>query len=268
MNDDSQLIFKRLLPIDTTVLITIVSVALIALKLMSVSSGNLETADAILQAQGTGTVIVGAFLTIIGLIVAPVGMALAVMPLAMDPEKNPERFSYATLAGGVLLLVAIESASWYNLVVSFTGALLLATLADILFLRQLINSSVPSWKRRSVHFRRFLNLWIAFYLAAVIVAVALASTPWMPTQSFTIRRSAPVVGYLLSRDSTEIVILNEFTGIVQNLPTQDVTSMEECTVSNYWQKETLSQVVPILRLSFAIHYTQYPSCPRGKSYKI
>ena len=60
-------------------LIGCLSLLFVGARLFSISGGDLETADAILQASGTATIIIGAFMPLIGPIFLVVGVALSIV---------------------------------------------------------------------------------------------------------------------------------------------------------------------------------------------
>src|SRR5215813_4737169 len=57
--------------------VTALSVLFIGIRLLSISHGDFETADGILQASGTATIVIGALVPTIGFLTFPLGVWFA-----------------------------------------------------------------------------------------------------------------------------------------------------------------------------------------------
>jgi hypothetical protein len=98
------------------------SVVFVAVRLLSVTGFDPETAYAVLQAQGTGSVIVGSLVPIAGLILFPVGFVLTFISYTRilkknDYLENPEIY-ISRGAGWLLLIIGLATAPIVILAVS------------------------------------------------------------------------------------------------------------------------------------------------------
>jgi hypothetical protein len=266
VNTDERPISKWPWPIDTAVLITLLSVALTAIKLMTVAGGDPETAYAILQAQGTGTVIIGALLTSIGFVIAPIGVALIATPSKTTVGSRPGNHY---MLGFLLLIVAAFTTPWFQLLVIAGSTLLVWLIVEGTMMASMVLAGVPKWKRQMKFQSNYLITLSLTYICFAIAGAFINSTPWLPTEKISLHGYSPMTGYVLARDDSQIVVLRYRTWVIQNVPTREVTSVQECTTHYYWREETVIGLLFKLRLfPFGIANglpQHYPSCPEAAS---
>jgi hypothetical protein len=261
VNAEGQSSLKWPWPFDTAALITLLSVALTVIKLMAVAGGDPETAYAILQTQGTATVIIGALLTSIGLILAPIGVALMVTYYKAPSDSRRIVFPVAAFA---ITFIVITITPWFELVSVIIFSLLLLSLVGFLLPSPKGEDSSlrGRWKATLKKVRNdWLRTSIVLYGAAVLLVGIANQTPWLPTEKISLHGNLSITGYVLARDQYDVSILNYTTLSIDNFSSQQITIINLCRPSDYWKERT------ILELMYLPSYAPpgYPPCPNVPS---
>lgn len=229
-----------------TLLVGLTSVAFIAIRLLSVSAGNPETAYAILQAEGTGSVIVGSLISWVGLIAAPVGIFafwyLGVLGSRSRDSATALWQDTASVSLGIFVLAVIIS-YFTTPVISFlviTGSWLFTCLVVLA-----VNVFTQRRAVKKVGFREKLpSIWTmaVLYLGLALVLLAVYGNPWVPPQNIVLRGHPAFSAYILSQTSDTTVILTRDHKLVRQIKTGQIISQEICQPPRYsLDQETLSQ---------------------------
>lgn len=241
-------------------LVGLTSVAFIAVRLLSVSAGNPETAFAILQAEGTGSVVVGSLISGIGLIAVPIAIAAfryGVVLFRRARKSATMPFSERVAASLGIVTLAVFISYFATPVMTFlaaAGGWLL-----IFFMALAINRRALRRKGRKPSLRECLpSIWAMaiVYLLLALTGLTVASDLWVPPQNIVLRGHPVFSAYIVSQTSDATVILTLDHALVRQIQTGQILSQEICQPSGHWlQQETLSQFVNSSKDS-------YPRCAR------
>ena len=203
---------------------------LVALRLISVAKFNPETAYGILQASGTGNVIIGTVISLIPSIAIIVALYLISMRVLFRPKTTPEaEFTRWTFIFMLALIALLTIPLRY---VIYAGPGILAFLALIVAVAirtkkgksQKGKNQKDKAKRREpasetgetepasetgetdyLQERRW-GKWgtaaaisSAFLVAFIVMLGVVASPPWMPAERLTLKDHQKIVGYVLAQ---------------------------------------------------------------------
>lgn len=238
-----------------TLLIGLFSVAFIAVRLLAAATGDPETAYAILQATGSGSVVVGSLIPAVGLLVFPlavIGFSYNLSRKAFH-DRSQALLMLATFA--LSLVVTTLTAPAIPLVLSIG-----TTLASVIF-----TATTPfSTLRQRMHNSK--DLWpspyalISVYAATAIVFTAVSSTMWLPTQNIITKERPGFSAYVLSQNDQNTWILTQYPTSVVQVPTKEIITMQICKTPDYRsQEETITELLGNSRNSGAF----YPRCDRN-----
>jgi hypothetical protein len=193
------------------------STVLVALRLISVAKFNPETAYGILQASGTGNVIIGTLISLIPSIAIIVALYLISMrALSPSVRTTPEaEFTRWTLIFMLALIALLTIPLRY---VIYAGPGILIFLALILAVAIRTKRSVPAsetgersapasetGETRFLQERRWgkkgtaAAIFSAFLVAFIVMLGVVASPPWMPAERLTLNNHQKIIGYVLAQ---------------------------------------------------------------------
>jgi len=233
---------------NSAVIVGILSVAVVSIRLLSVSRGDPETAYAILQVGGTGTVLTATLLSTLGLIAIPACMILAFYAQRAR-AKNLSTASYQLGFSAIILsYIALYMSPIIFLIYGLaTGTMLLLF---IIF-------TEPDKEEVGRSFRDV----IAGYLIFMIFYGLFSPTPWLPSQAITVAGQRPFSGYVLSQANGETTILTSNPEGIISTPSKSIQATEQCIPHLYlWEQATFFDWLEhqLGRLM------TYPSCPSNR----
>jgi hypothetical protein len=240
-------------------LVAFLSILFISLRLLSVSNQNIETAEGILQASGTATVVIGALIPAMGLVTLAL-TAVAVNLLvfgAIDDSLRP----LAVALAGIFLL-----ASFFTTPIFFLFMLALGVAVNLK-----LRSSMPShpkrskfemWLRSRVNPDNVKERWSVYYLMGAIVLLfvflATSSTPWLPAETITFSNKHQLTGYVLGETTNDLAVLTYRTRRIVDITPNSIISRAICSESGAIYNGFFYETLPTL---IAQHNTSnYPAC--------
>ncbi len=233
---------------NSAVLIGILSVAVVAMRLLGVARGDPETAYAILQVGGTGNVLIATLVSALGLLAIPATAILGFY--AWDTrrtEQSPTRFYQLLVAACTMAFIALYMAPTASLILS---VLILAPIIIIVIFAAARHWRSPRWKT-------LLALSVVAYIFLIVCYQAVSPTPWLPEQNITVIGRSPLTGYVLSQANDRTSILTSRGEEVLSVPSNRIQSIVQCTPHLYaWQQATF---FAIIERSFH-KLANYPPC--------
>jgi hypothetical protein len=238
-----------------SLLVGVGSVAFIAIKLLTVAGGDPETAYAILQSQGTGAVLVGSLVSVVGLIAAPFAFVLILHGL--KPHRgvpSGPAMSHFYVIGFGLLMVSVVTAPAGLLIESVVCALLLTAAITAMHAR------FGSKARVRFPFNLASANFTLAYAMSIIIIGLISSSPWLPAENISLRHNLSFTGYVLSDSNGRILVLTyDPTGVVQ-FPQGDILGTRECEPHDYkWFQATPWELISGVLDSGLRAY--YSACP-------
>lgn len=232
------------------------SLVLVATRVLAVSYFDQTSAAAVLGAQGTGSVVVGALITLWPLVPLAVGV-LILLPRAMMPGKSGEftRFEWFLLFLCVVFLVP-----W---IVGVVLGFVLGLNRLVLRIRhkEIITAATPAA-------RATLRKVAVGSLLTGVLALAAVSDPWLPAERFDLKTGVPVVGYALRTESGQITVLRDRDRRVIRLSVGDVSDRSYCevvrsriNVSRHLPDWMLSRGPTAALIAARGEHPNYPPCP-------
>jgi hypothetical protein len=245
--------------LNWTTFIGLLSVSFIAVRLLAVAGGDPETAYAILQAQGTASVVVGTLIQVVGL------LTLILIFLGIHIQSNSKANDYTA---HILSLALVVIGSIVTIITAPAVGLALC-IAITIMLTATLQSWRNAWSRRSrkrTPFRRArryrfwpsLDEFIIIYAISIVVTGVLAQQIWLPAENLLMENRKEIAGYVLSQSGGTATILG-FTGIVQ-VPSKSIARLTICQNPDYLaEEETIGEILTnaVTRDSA---YTPYSRC--------
>ena len=184
----------------------VASTVLVALRLISVAKFHPETAYGILQASGTGNVIIGTVISLIPSIAIIVALYLISMRILLPVKTTPEaEFARWTVIFMLALIALLTIPLRY---VIFAGPGILAFLALILAAAIITKRRAPASETEETHSSQkrpwgkmgtVAAIFSAFLVAFIVMLGVVASPPWMPAERLTLKDHQKIVGYVLAQ---------------------------------------------------------------------
>jgi hypothetical protein len=241
--------------------IGLVSVTFIAGRLLGVAAGDPETAYAILQAEGTGAIIVGSLISMVGLIAAPVFIFTSYYGGALTKTGTSHLMIPAIAAiCGISAIIVAFTAPAENLIISSVVAL--GAIAYFRIVLRISERKRPKKTTPRPTLSSSLPSLLAVYTIGVLGASTLSSIPWLPEQNLLIQGHNEFSAYILSETSNVTLILtHDPTGVIRE-PSRNITSIEPCRASDYLIRQgTLNQWLHSFMSADKI--ADYPRCLSG-----
>jgi hypothetical protein len=240
--------FKEYLPL----LVTSFSLLFIGLRLLSISNYNFETAYGILQASGTGTVIIGALIPAIGFIIPTMAAWLSLM-LSTGGIDQPSKplaitilallFTASVFVTPVYALVAV------SIMILFAGLWLLPSGQ-----RQEIARRPPSEHRKKIALYTLLA-----YIVIIFITTAVTPIPWLPSETVVLHNTRPFTGYIVGETGTDATVLISSSRQIIHVDSHTIISRTVCTEPEAYIRGFFFDTLPMLMTR---HDASYPTCPR------
>jgi hypothetical protein len=221
--------------------LTAISALFIILRVLSISAFETQTANAILQNVGTTEVILGTITAIVGPMI-PVTM-VAIVAFAGDKLLKLPRPILISVTAAALLMILFVSPVIFLI---FTLIALPITILNIY-------GFIPIKPA-------FVRSTIIAVSALLLVAIALGTDSWLPSERLIFRGQAkPVIGYVLSTTSDSIVVLEDRPRQVEYFRLQDFESRYLCTLSAS-ASSFLGNPLTLPDMLFGARRAHYPPC--------
>ncbi len=203
-------------------------------QVLVLANANAETAQAIVQAQGTTQILTGALLEVVSTLIPVVCLVLIFAPAwrrAFVPSFEVQKFGAWSLTATGLVLAGAALPLSSVAFVALLG-LLMAGAAWVGSRQRFARtpSIGPLTEAKTKQIEDSLNALGRGTLPAMVVigfVFLLGTDPWLPRENLTVDGDA-TVGYVLSADSDEVVYLEFSNKRVLRVPANDVTSREIC----------------------------------------
>jgi hypothetical protein len=239
-------------------LIGLSSVGFISARLLGVATGDPETAYAILQAAGTGSVVVGGLIPAIGLLLFPISVAVYHYGFSRATSTRHSEAPLMIAIGSTALVITIFTAPAGPLLGTIIFSVFVIAAAS--WLRYIARPKVGQRKRG-----RFSIVWppphilIALFSAIAIASTIVSSNPWLPSQNIIMKGRHGFSAFILAQtDQTTTILTQRPTAVVQ-LPSSEIITTEICKTLNYRsQEETINQWLGNFLSGRPIH--SYPRC--------
>jgi hypothetical protein len=225
---------------NSAVIITVLSVTVVAIRLLAVSLGDPATAYAILQTGGVGTVLVATLVSTVGLLAIPFWLILALYRANRDSSSI--QGNIISGARYILFFVALYMSPILYLGV---GILLFALLMTF-------------FRSEEERVNPLITFASGLLVAVLLSSVVLSPIPWLPSQAISVAGEKPFSGYVLSQANGETYILTASPEGVISVASQKILASEQCTPPFYLlEQETLLDWLNGLRHRLLA----YSSCP-------
>jgi hypothetical protein len=219
--------------------------AVLVIRLLAVGEWDTSTAHAILQTGGTGTVLLGAMVSLVSAVL-PGALAVAIARPAYRWGRGAGRPDAALVMSTILfVLVALLVAPMVYLIVGVPVASFLA------FLIGRADTGKPEDLATRDNLR-MLATALVFGSASVLLVSA---QPWLPREVLIITGGDRVVGYVLVANSDSTAVLQHQPRQVIYLDHGSVVRRAICDPERSWWWKR----VPA---NYSQTATDYPACPR------
>lgn len=237
---------------NLTLFIGLFSVGFVAARLLGIATGDPETAYAILQAEGTGPVIVGSLIPAVSLLLFP----LAVIGLSYSTSK----VRYAS-ASNLLLMTVVGIFATIVTVFTAPAGIFVTSILFTLIATLLARFSLPVRRRTGDKWPSLYIVLIA-YAVAVLAFTSLSSEPWLPSDNITLKGQRDFSAFILNQNSQATFILTQNPTAVVQLSSNQIVTTEICKTPSYRSLEaTINQWLGNI-LRTAMIYS-YPECAPG-----
>lgn len=229
-------------PIVTAIVIGAGSAVLIAIRLISTGNFDIETTYGILQASGTGSIIVGTTISLIPGISACLAAGCALLITYYHPRTRSSFVMWATLAFFTITAVLTCALVYVPLLL----LIVVATLVALLMRRR-----IEAEPNRTTHV--FL-IFLAILTAVALIIGVINSPPWVAEERFIFKDHAPVSGYLLAQTDVVTTILQAKPRVIEFFDTSEIVDQSACRPGS-----SISLTVMSLFTS-ASSAAHYPAC--------
>jgi hypothetical protein len=199
-----------------TIAVGLGSALLIALRLISVAKFNIETTYGILQASGTGVIVVGTVIALIPGIAVTIACSSAL--IAIFCKLNAQTHFLLWMAITLFAVIAVLTTPleyWWGI------------LACVLIL-----AGVRAFKKGFRSFsdggRKLIAGVSAVLFAGLLMAGVVFGAPWGPEEMFTFTGKQQVTGYLLAQTDTVTTILQASPREVEYYDTSKLVTQAAC----------------------------------------
>jgi hypothetical protein len=231
------------------IIIGILSVAVVAIRLLGVARGDPQIAYAILQAGGTGNVLIGTLVSTLGLLAIPSLAAFGFYTFKHKDDKSLVEFHILLVGSLAMLYIALYMAPIDFLALGVLEAVASIAAAHILKHRE----PKSSWDGKKI-----LSLFICFYISVVLLFELASPTPWLPIQAISVAGQKTFSGYVLSQANGQTSILTYSPDGVINVPSRRVLATTQCTPHFYIEDQ--ATIVYVIE-RFINKLSDYPTCP-------
>jgi hypothetical protein len=178
------------------------STVLIALRLLSAADFNPATAYGIVQASGTGNVLIGTVISLIPsiAIIAASGLILYVV---FSPKKLSLPAELAAWASMSLLVLITLLTIPYKYAYAIGGWVLFILI--LLLFKERIRASIKD--HQDTPAVRNAARGFGFIIAVTLIIGVVLSPPWMPAEYLVFKNGKSMTGYILSETQTGMAVL-------------------------------------------------------------
>jgi hypothetical protein len=201
----------------------LVSAALTAARLLSISRFDVNTAATILQVSGTGAAVAGTALTLL-----PFALVLAACVLAVVVFVDPGLLDLSPARAGLLLWVCVGATLCLTAWVLFILTVLFVAVAAAVgwyLRRRRLHTDVRSEVRRS----RLLQVQATILITVLVMTPIILQRPWLPEQAIVLKGGQVQVGYLLGDADGRLAIMSDADRTVTFVDPEQVVSRFICT---------------------------------------
>jgi Ca2+/Na+ antiporter len=232
-------VLKEHIPLITGSLVAI----FVALRIFSAAAYNPETAYGILQASGTGTVIIGSLLSIIGILPAWLFLACTfAYDRIPDKQKDAAQSTYAGVLVLLFLIAIFISPIAYLVVMVFIGGIEIYVRSGRKRGERMIREArarrTPEMQfeidKRTREMVLYLKRRKPGLSAGTVIIVVLTlwqftvgALPWLPTEQLNIKGGSTTVGWVLSTDPSFTTVLS-VTGQIRYITTDSILQKKIC----------------------------------------
>lgn len=262
MDESKANFFKEQLPFTAGIAATL----FVAVRIFSAAAYNPTTAYGILQAEGTGTVIIGSLMPSLGII--PVALTSFLINYYDKLPKDEQGSFRSAYVGALAFLLVI------GIFITPIAGLVLMIIFDAfqIWIR-------GEWKRnvkKDLEARKKLPAELQFELdraikklswqagrrkgglsvstalvAVVFLLQSVNSPPWLPTEKIDVRGSSPLVGWVLSNSDTFTSVLT-LSGRIEYVTTSSIAGREICIA---FSQAPITKTIPEVTV-----HSPYPAC--------
>ncbi len=229
---------------SSPVIVAVLSVAVVAIRLLGVARGDPQIAYAILQAGGTGNVLIGTLVSTLGLLAIPSLAAFGFYTFQHRGDRSRVEFHVLIAGSLAMLYIALYMAPIDFLVLSIVEALAVKVILER-------KKQGSTWDGKKI-----LSLFICVYVSVVLLFELASPTPWLPIQAIS-EGHQQFSGYVLSQASGQTLILTYNPDEVISVPSQRILATQCKT--HYYIAEQATIVYVIERAIGKL--TDYPACP-------
>jgi hypothetical protein len=244
-----------------TLLAGVISVSFVAVRLLGVAAGNPETAYAILQSQGTASVIVGSIIPQIGIFALPTSFVL--VSAAENRKFDHLTRSILLILGMASFVIALFTAPAIFTGISIVGAFMLACMYELN--NRMGNNTKESTRQSRKWWRPAGGLILVVYIAFSLAQAAVFPNPWLPSEQIVIKNHTSITGYVLSQNTGLTTILVKNPVSVIQVPSGSISGQTICRTSDYFfYEETVNEFFGnfISRVTVGPLSGTYPPCGR------
>lgn len=246
---------------------TALATLFIALRIFSVAAYNPQTAYGILQAQGTGTVIIGSLLSLVGLL--PLFLTPLVLA-AYDTIPAKMKDTYRTAYVGLLILLLLIAVFITPLLGVLVIIYVLALEAYLMVSRQRGEKVIQAARRQRSPEQQFeidrrtrelglkirkrrrgLSLGMVVTIVFTLFQATVGAVPWLPPTELTVKAGRPVLGWVLAESHSFTTVLRN-SGQISYISTGLITGKRICTFLPY---DRLGKTIPEI-----VAPITYPKC--------
>lgn len=219
-----------------SLIIATVTAIYIALRLLTVSGFDLENAYGILQAAGTGAVVIGTLTALIAPVTLVIGLVL--VAIYLKPEKH-FRSSFILIPGVFFVLIGVLTLPLDGLPITLPIALL---------------PFAMSFKKEGLDWQR-LQKWLIGVAVYLVFIPQFLIPIWLPTEYLTLQDSKKIEAYVLSEDLVDVTVLTTRPEAIEHFEPSEIVHRTPCEPSAPVMHE------PLARLIFPLESIHYPDCP-------
>jgi hypothetical protein len=201
----------------------LVTAAMTAARLLSISRFDVNTAATILQVSGTGAAVAGTALTLL-----PFALVLAVGMLAVLVFIDPSLFDVAPERARLALWVCVGATLCLTAWALFILTLLFVAGAFLVG-RYLRSRRLRTDVRTELRHSRLLKAQAAVLLTVLVMTPIILQRPWLPEQAVVLRDGRTRVGYLLGDADGNLAIMSDADRVVVFVDPEQVVSRFICT---------------------------------------
>lgn len=243
-------------------IITAFSALIVGIRVFTVAGDNYENVYAILQANGTATVIASTLIPAIGYFAFPLAAVIMLMLRQNRVSRSSKPFAFATIA--FLLVTGIVTAP---IIVYIAVALSIMIGLGLLKLGKTF--AKPGGERMSKgigrHQKQLSSRDIAVYTIAISSALTFFlfvsnSIPWVPAEEIVVTHLRPFTGFVFGETDTDVLILTSDTHRIIHVAPSQIVSRTVCQPNGIIYGGVL--IDSLAQLIGARNYSNYPACPR------